>query len=287
MSRKIKGTTLMNKLFKSNGIATLAAVRQGGERGSRLAAKPKNTPPILLGGVNSQKHIQAGFVGVDWIQGSVPSHNRTAVRDYLCKIFDIKNIECRDSGLYRYDRSEIIIPGKVELFFDSTLKRAKAIHRCRSTIKISGSALGLLTADESKDLLSFLREQWFICTRIDVFYDDISRLITPSKIKEIADNGDFTGFRKCKHTSEKRVNGDMLSDILSFGTRGQNGSGKFLRIYDKTLESDGEIDAIRYEVEFSQDRAKAVFLALSSPLLDLNGFAGCLGGYVGGAIIFY
>jgi len=76
-----------------------------------------------------------------------------------------------------------------------------------------------------------------------------------------------------------------LGETIYFGTRGKNGGGKFLRCYGKDLESDGEIDSIRCEVEFSKERACEVFFHLArSP--SLKDFATNIAMFIGGAIDF-
>ncbi len=76
-----------------------------------------------------------------------------------------------------------------------------------------------------------------------------------------------------------------MGETVYFGARGKDGAGKFLRCYGKDLESKGEVDSIRWEVEFSKERANIVFFQLAmSP--DITGFATNLAMFIGGAIDF-
>jgi len=122
------------------------------------------------------------------------------------------------------------------------------------------------------------------CTRIDVFFDDYNRMNTPTGIHEIIKNRDYSGFRKGQ-LKQRFDGGRMIHDEVDFGTRGDNGSGKYLRVYDKALESDGEKNCIRWEVEFSKERAHKVFDKLSQAA-SIEAFATMCGSLVAGSIEF-
>ena len=124
-----------------------------------------------------------------------------------------------------------------------------------------------------------------MCSRTDLCFDDYEKIICPQEVDEFADQGSYKGFRKHKPIIERQRTGELLGDSIYFGTRGKNGAGKYLRCYGKDLESDGEVDAVRWEVEFSKERANAVFfeLAMSS---DVTEFASKLAMFIGGAIDF-
>jgi len=78
-----------------------------------------------------------------------------------------------------------------------------------------------------------------------------------------------------------------------FGNKGKQGCGLQFVVYDKNAESDGEINAIRYEARFWKERAAEAFRHLVCP--DLDGDAcvddarlpGRIGELIGGAMDFY
>lgn len=72
---------------------------------------------------------------------------------------------------------------------------------------------------------------------------------------------DFTGFRKISYHRSAGQD-KLMSDRVAFGNRGNKGSGKYFRIYDKFLESQGLNPAIRYELELSGDIARQAFLKI-------------------------
>ena len=104
-------------------------------------------------------------------------------------------------------------------------------------------------------------------------------------MREFADQGSYQGFRKHRPIIERKRNGDLIGDSIYFGTRGNDGSGKFLRCYGKDLESGGKVDSVRWEVEFSKERANAVFFELAMSK-DVTEFATKLAMFIGGAIDF-
>jgi hypothetical protein len=79
--------------------------------------------------------------------------------------------------------------------------------------------------------------------------------------------------------------GELEGDMATFGRRGKDGKGRYVRVYDKGLESQGEIDAIRVEVELSGDTAKQWFLILAA-CDDQNELERKIGQIVVGSILF-
>lgn len=244
--------------------------------------KTGKTPRTVIRGVKSQKKNE---VGVHWLRISV-------VRQYLSEILGVieKNFgkSIRDGfGLWSYD-SRYHWENGASLNFDSDIERSDHVHRGKVSLDLPGKALDMVL-----DLQSFLNELLYfnpVCTRIDVFFDDYQRTISPNELNEIARAKDFTGFLMVHH-KESRVavagkNEMRLTyDEMSFGRRGQNGCGKYLRVYDKNLESDGEKDCIRWEIEFTKERAQLVFLKLCETR-SIDAFATLCGALVGGSITF-
>lgn len=84
-------------------------------------------------------------------------------------------------------------------------------------------------------------------SRIDIAYDDYFKHFTPTDYSRFYINNQIvTNFKKIRFISS----GSKDTGTIYFGTRS---GGKMLRIYDKNYESDGKIDAIRYEFELHGD----------------------------------
>ncbi|GAI12027.1 unnamed protein product, partial [marine sediment metagenome] len=105
-----------------------------------------------------------------------------------------------------------------------------------------------------------------------------------------AAKGDFSMFNV---TSENRTrnrthkeNDGVVYDAVTFGRRASKGSRAFLRVYDKYLESNGESDCIRWELELTQHKADKVFKYLAGCDGNLETFATVCGAIIGGCITF-
>lgn len=191
-----------------------------------------------------------------------------------------------DYGQNTYDRSRVWEPLGVRLMWDSTPERAGRLHDGRCFLAIPGQALDSLGAADLLVLVKVLVNQfWFKSTRTDVAYDDGSRLIEPHAVYDAALAGNFTGYKRFQHHCPMRLNGEREGDMVTFGTRGRDGSGKYLRVYDKAKESEGTNNAVRWEVEFSKERARLVFFNLSR-CETVGELAELLAGLVGASIDF-
>ncbi|GAI24620.1 unnamed protein product, partial [marine sediment metagenome] len=119
---------------------------------------------------------------------------------------------------------------------------------------------------------------------IDVFFDDYNRTILPAELHDIIKKKDYSGFRQ-SHIKQGYDGERLFHDEVNFGKRGPNGSGLYLRIYDKNLESKGEKNCIRFEAEFTKERADKVFDVLSQAT-SIDALATLCGALIGGSIKF-
>jgi hypothetical protein len=245
------------------------------------------SPPYLLGGDNCQESktaIEGGSVGIDWIQGTVPIEKLPALHDYISKMCGCRP-EVLQWGQMRYDAHCVWHPFGIKLFWDTT--PAKQVGHCnRATLQLSGSPLGCFSPEQIFSFVKTLHSTFeFSATRTDLCFDDFKKIMRPHEVAEEAAKGNFTGFKRWEPKQARRVSGEYLSDGVGFGLRGKNGSGRYLRCYDKELESEGEIDAIRWEVEFTKDRAKCVFITLAKSK-NMQEFVGSIAALIGGSIDF-
>jgi DNA relaxase NicK len=126
-------------------------------------------------------------------------------------------------------------------------------------LQLSASVLALLSPSQILELVAFLHSIGFKPSRLDIRLDDYEKRLTPQNARDCADNGQVFGFRAGPGPNGKcysyRIGRDG-GETIYFGARGKDGSGKLLRIYDKAIESEGAIDAIRIEVELSSKKAR-------------------------------
>ncbi|MEL7510361.1 MAG: replication initiation factor domain-containing protein [Cyanobacteria bacterium J06554_1] len=126
-------------------------------------------------------------------------------------------------------------------------------------IDIPGKSLARISTQAQADFFLELVYLEFNCTRIDIKADDYSKTITPFLAMRASQAGNKTGFRRFSYHQDDRGAGTFYA-----GLRGRNGGGKFIRIYDKHIESDGEIDAVRIELEASSTKAVDIFCDLTT-----------------------
>lgn len=240
--------------------------------------KTGKTPRDVLRGVNSQTLNE---VGIHWLRISIPRQYLGKMKAYCGFYFGEAVQDGR--GLWSYTDRYSWSNGAT-LNYDSDIARSDSVHQGKISLDVPGKALdGIAELDLHLFLLS-LRQFRPSCTRIDVFFDDYNRTNTPTGIHDIIKVRDYSGFRKGQ-LKQRFDNGKMIHDEVDFGTRGDNGSGKYLRVYDKALESDGKKDCIRWEIEFSKERAHKVFDKLSE-CGSVEAFATLCGSLVAGSIKF-
>ncbi len=190
-------------------------------------------------------------------------------------------------GLWGYEK-RIEYANGVHLNYDLSVSKIKG-HRSKLAIEIPGQALDILHPQEIFCFVCSLRDMNFKCSRIDLAFDDFERLIEPFDLFQLAKfQGDVSGFRRVRWLEDVKIGGGsdgVISAMCAFGRRGEIGSGKFLRVYDKGLESDGKIDAVRWEVEFSGKKAQEVFDKISSSN-DITGLGKRVSEYIGGCVNF-
>lgn len=248
----------------------------------------KDEKTVSLGNVIPRcQCLDNNTVGVHWFRSSFNYKDLDKVKAFVSNFFGVCDLD--DFGLWSYDK-RLIWKSGVSLNFDSDPERGQRTHNGRMTLDIPGVACDGLTAP---DLLLLLQECAYYdskCTRIDVFWDDYSRIVSLKDIEVAVDKDDFSMFRLASKNSTRnrsiKKNNGLIYDAVTFGRRGIKGSGKYLRIYDKNLESDGQFDCVRWECEFSQGKAQKVFTALAGVEGDLDVFATICGALIGGCITF-
>ena len=240
--------------------------------------KMGKTPRTVIRGVSSQVLNE---VGIDWLRISCPRQYLKPLKTFLDFHFGASSQDGR--GLFSYD-SRYIWLNKGTLNYDLDIKRSDNVHGGTVCLDLPGRVMQEIEQTDLHLFLIGLRIFHPKCTRIDVFFDDYNRNITPSEMHNIIKNKDFSGFRRSQ--IKQQYNGECLEhDEIDFGRRGQNGSGQYLRIYDKALESKGKKNCIRFEVEFTGERANKVFDKLSH-VTSVDALATLCGALIGGSIRF-
>lgn len=104
--------------------------------------------------------------------------------------------------------------------------------------------------DTLKELFLYLQEHHCQLSRLDLAYDDYSKMITPKDYARwYMDGWMSTKYSKIQFVASERDKGHTFY-------LGSRKTGKMLRVYDKEYESKGEINAIRYEFELHREFAR-------------------------------
>lgn len=121
-------------------------------------------------------------------------------------------------------------------------------------LNIGGSALSRLPLDSLHTFCRTLYQLGAHCTRFDVAIDDYSKSYFNSEtLDSTLKAGNFSGAHLTNYHTSTYGNGGWLYTIA------KRGSDKYLRIYNKSVESKGVIDSYRFEVEYKNCRSKHIF----------------------------
>lgn len=254
-----------------------------------------NPPPSVTRGWNSQnsetESKTRAAVGIHWTRLSVPKSRMQELLRIVSIYFG--RYEEKNFGFWLFDRSYTWDSGSVTVVYRKDDTDSSPTHN-RCVLEVPGFAhdsMDLFQVAAFYKNLADLDPQ--IC-RLDLYYDDMKRRITPYRllnlVYELDADGkvlrhDFSGFRKIYPGWEGGSDG-LSVDMVKFGKRGNEGSGKHLRIYDKKLESDGVNPAVRYELELSDEKADKAFWGLVSRGYDLDSWAAWIGGLIGSSVDF-
>jgi hypothetical protein len=226
-------------------------------------------------------------VGIHWLRGTFPAEHIENVLRVIGAYFEGPAAHA-EPGMHGYtDRYD---NGKgFSISFDDTPERSERLHNKRALLNITGDPLCELLPE---DLLALLKALFvpfhFRPTRIDAFWDDFDRNITPHEIADECEMGRFAPYRTFSRQQSKIKTPTGMAwttDMVTLGRRGDSGSGRYLRIYDKNLESEGGRNCIRWELELAGDYAKQFLEGLTSST-STEDAARYIGEIIGGCVDF-
>jgi len=221
-------------------------------------------------------------VGYHWLRLSFSRRDLEQAEQVVSSVFG--ESEQDEFGLWSYTDRYSWFNG-ASINYDSDPERSERVHKGRATLDVPGSACDELTPADLTLFMNFFEAIGANCSRIDVFWDDYRRIINPRDLQPVIEGGDYSGFRKANFSRTFRGK-ELDYDIATFGGRGGKGGGKYLRVYDKHLESKGEKDCVRWECEFSHEKADKVFKKLSAAGGNLEAFTTICGGIIAGCVTF-
>ncbi len=220
-------------------------------------------------------------LGIDWIAGTFPTMVIGEARQLLETTFEQKFPE-EFFGARWYGKVYQLLKG-VSLSTD-----ARGDGKTKSHINITSTALSALTPQQQHDLMSELQALEFACSRIDIKLDDYSKTLTPTLAYQAIEEGNHTGFQqKVYRRWLESGTSKLKSQTLEIGRRGNRGSGKFIRVYTKwiqTMLDEKPVDSNRLEIEFTENKSLQVFDFLVS--VDVDNWAELMLTLITGAVDF-
>lgn len=220
----------------------------------------KSTVPPTNRGLNSQTPSLSE--GIDWL---------TCTRR-LDETFTVQAIEPFISELYKNFDTEYSIEHdgmfKAGRVYENRALAANGMKVFWSNPKgsnelgfiqvvIPGEPLSQLTLMNQFWLIKGLVDKGFGCTRIDLRLDDYNKMLSSEFFEQAAKNG---------WVNRDPEQGDLNPDNRPGFTRyvGKRTSSKYLRHYDKDIQSKGAYKCYRTELEAKSDYANEIFSQLGS-----------------------
>ena len=214
-------------------------------------------PRLVLRGANNHTST------IDWFRIVGPHQDVGEISQKFDSIFGPHKAEKGRFGL----RSGRVWPGGFYLAVDTPVTgKLVAPH---AVVEISGSALAPLSHEDKLGLMAFLMsfEGWH-CTRIDLARDYFGENMP--FIVELADacnRGELTGARCYNYDVRYKTtlgHNKIVGEMLCIGTRGKNGSGRYVRVYDKGIQTGDKQrgEWVRWEAELSKGVAHAAAIAI-------------------------
>lgn len=199
---------------------------------------------------------------VDWLRFSGPRSRLEEVVRLLSGYYGAA--EAGRGGKMWLD-SELVW-GCVRVCYDADV--SGGARHC--VVELPGSGLALLEVADQRALVRVLLSWGFKATRVDCAVDVRAaggRLV--ANVVESCRRGELCGARTFE-PRERRSGSELTAYGCNIGVRGRDGSGRYVRVYDKGLETGLAVAGVweRWEVEFSGECAAAVGLALGDASCD-------------------
>jgi hypothetical protein len=267
--------------FEELRVALNAAVRPIAEQqveewavaaaGAPLPLVNCHQPPV---GITGDK-LTLVDIRHDWLNVTFPASDREQVVELVSKFLGTHKMRAGGSNTYSHS-----------LGWESGAILAWSEGRPECWLSMNGDSCDLVPVESKVQFFKSLHALRAKCTRLDAACDLHRSLLGMHQVHAAAKCGHVVGFRRynCVRPVKNMNTGELEGDMATFGRRGKDGSGRYVRVYDKGLESQGKIDAVRLEVELSGDVAKMWFAQLAIEPDDTAEFVRLLGRIVVGSI---
>lgn len=192
--------------------------------------------------------------------------------DYLVMCGSAPNLEPLEHALYA--AFGIVLdwptsrPGTHGAFYDCNVKiHLGGLYSCaepgnngsrRYRISLGGKILSQVPEEKIRDFGRFMFGFGAHCTRFDWAVDDFDKFLDISVIHEHIDKYRCSGFANYTYYKSGKAGKDGCGETLYLGAEA---SDRRLRIYNKSVESGGEVDSTRVELQARDNWSNVLFLA--------------------------
>lgn len=215
-------------------------------------------PPLLIRGLQCQS-VSNGYLlseeftaQIDWVQGIIPLPDIETL-NRVVELIKLPSDQIHQTGNETrvgriWEHWLCTVYGLFISWDAPTLERPG-----QALIQIKGAYCGFMGQERLYRICQSLAADFsFRPTRLDLALDDHSKSVTPRQCFEAGKAGHFASFRLKPTFVENAQDGGTTTYF------GGHQSEKRLRIYDKFAESEGTIDAVRWELVTKDDTARAV-----------------------------
>jgi hypothetical protein len=236
-----------------------------------------NTGSVLSETPPMEPQFQAVF---DWLQGCFHLRDNVDLEYFqalFTNVFKDEWITDDDRPIYKgrhFAHSFRTIRGTV-LAWNNTDEGIDCWLSATGTSLVGGTFKNL------REFLQYLLTKKTRFTRIDVAIDDYSKSLKPHYFRTAYQREQHQGFRKISFI-ENFESSDLEEEQGFTVYMGRRNGNKLTRFYNKSVESNGEIDAYRLEIEYKDDYTKNVI----DYLLSADNFATAITDLVVSAIDF-
>ena len=243
----------------SSAASLPAATRLGALSADSKETTETTSPPHgNTGGKPSGVSYKDRTIALHWLRVVQPAKQRTAIRERLEATFGVPN-QVRGRWFYehglQFSNGTLLMWGSVT---NPDIDADATDSTC--VVDVPGGALDDMEPTERIVLCRALSIGGKV-TRLDVAVDALhpDRVGLIDTMLQSCRSGQLCG-SKVWEPRERHKAGTIEAKGLCIGRRGKDGSGRYVRVYDKGLESEcGDIGTWeRFEVEFSGDCAAEV-----------------------------
>ena len=128
-------------------------------------------------------------------------------------------------------------------------------------LSIPGAPIAHCSYPRFFELCKYLHDLGGRCSRFDWCVDDYDRLLDIFVVASSCERDCYSRVGEYRYYQRKKSGEFAVGRTIYLGS---SSSDKQIRIYDKNVQSKGEIDSIRYEVQWRSSRAETIFGLYSS-----------------------